>query len=44
MEASCGGLVGLSVVAALTMLVGVLAGTVSIRSNKVAPVSEDMLS
>jgi len=44
MSSSCGGLVGLTIVAAIIVAVGVLAATVTVRDGRVAPIEPDNMS
>jgi len=44
MSTSCGGLVGLSVLATIIVTLGVLAATVTIRDGRVAPIEPDNMS
>jgi len=44
MSTSCGGLVGLTIVATIIVTVGLLAATVTIRDGRVAPIEPDNMS
>jgi len=44
MSSSCGGLVGLTILATIIVAIGMLAATVTIRDGRVAPIEPDNMS
>jgi len=44
MSTSCGGLVGLTILAIIIVAIGLLAATVTIRDGRVAPIEPDNMS
>jgi len=44
LSTSCGGLVGLTILSAVIVAVGLLAATVTIRDGRVAPIRPDNMS
>ena len=44
MMTSCGGLIGLSVVAGLVIITGILAATITVRDGRVAPIEVEEVS